>query len=321
MKDSYNREIDYVRLSITDRCDLRCTYCMPATGNCFMEKEKLLSKEDMIFLIEQLAKEGIKKVKITGGEPLMNREVISLITTIKKIPGIQKVTLTTNGMLLGKYSQELKESGLDGLNVSLDTLDPDKYHLITRKGKIARVLSGIEKAVAIGLPNIKINTVAQKSLSVQEMWDLASLSNHLNLHVRFIELMPIGMGKESDGRSQEEVINLLEQKFGTLTPYNERLGNGPAKYYSLPGFKGKIGFISAIGHCFCEECDRIRITSDGVLKTCLHMDDGSDLKEAIQTRNSELLLKKIYQAVAEKPEKHQFLEQVGDCRLMSKIGG
>lgn len=270
MKDAFNREIDYVRLSLTDRCDLRCTYCMPATGLCFLKKEQLLTDDEIIFLLRILAKEGIKKVKLTGGEPLVRPNLLSLIKRIKQISGIEKVTLTTNGMKLAREAQGLKEAGLDGINISLDTLDPEEFREITRVGQF-------------------------------------------------------GLGKEHPGKQQEEVEAILTKYYGTLQPYKKPLGNGPASYYALKDFKGKIGFISALGHCFCETCNRIRITADGHLKTCLHSADGYSLKEALAMEQTAELLGIIKSGIACKPEKHLFLEQQGEQqgeqRFMSQIGG
>lgn len=321
MKDSFNREIDYVRLSVTDRCDLRCTYCMPATGMCFLKKNEVLSFDNLVFLIKSLAKQGIKKVKITGGEPLTRRDTVALIKSIKAINGIEKVTLTTNGIQLERYAEALKEANLDGLNISIDTLDPDEFRAITRVGELKRVLTGLEKAIEVGLPNIKVNTVARGELTEEAICEIAALAKMNPIHVRFIELMPIGLGKGCPGKTQEELFSILESNYGQLRPFEQRLGNGPASYFSLPDFKGKIGFISALGHCFCAECDRIRITADGCLKTCLHMDDGCDLKEVLQAEDEELLLKQVFSAIQRKPAKHHFLESQGDSRLMSQIGG
>ena len=282
MKDAFNREIDYVRLSLTDRCDLRCTYCMPATGLCFLKKEQLLTDDEIIFLLRILAKEDIKKVKLTGGEPLVRPNLLSLIKRIKQISGIEKVTLTTNGMKLAREAQGLKEAGLDGINISLDTLDPEEFREITRVGQLRNVLAGLEQAIDVGLPNIKINTVARKELSEATIVELAEIAKKETVHLRFIEMMPIGLGKEHPG---------------------------------------KIGFISALGHCFCETCNRIRITADGHLKTCLHSADGYSLKEALAKEQTAELLGIIKSGIACKPEKHLFLEQQGEQRFMSQIGG
>lgn len=322
MRDGMNREIDYVRLSVTDRCDFRCTYCMPLDIQ-FLPEELVLSKEEILFLMNQLAQDGIKKVKITGGEPLVRRDIIEIIREIKQIPGIENVTITTNGMLLEKYAEELKEAGLDGLNLSLDTLDPVEFHQITRVGKLEQVWAGLEKALAIGLPNIKLNTVARKAESAENLVKVAALAKKYPVHVRFIEMMPIGLGEESQGRSQEEVQKLLTDAFGPLKPFDERLGNGPAVYYALAGFKGKIGFISAVGHCFCETCNRIRITAGGNLKTCLHMDAGTNLRPALLAEDSDALQAQLRTALLHKPEKHHFADANahGDTRFMSQIGG
>lgn len=321
MKDSFNREIDYVRISVTDRCDLRCTYCMPATGMCFLQKQEVLSTNEILFLVRKLAEHGIKKVKITGGEPLTRRDTVGLIRSIKEIKGIEKVTLTTNGIQLERYAEALKEAKLDGINISIDTLNQDDFREITRVGDLKRVLAGLEKAIEVALPNIKVNTVAREELTAEEICEIAALAKVNPIHIRFIELMPIGLGKGCPGKTQEDIFTVLESNYGTLVPFEQRLGNGPASYFTLPDFNGKIGFISALGHCFCAECDRIRVTADGQLKTCLHMDDGCDLKEALQSENEELLLRQILAAIERKPEKHHFLETQGDSRLMSQIGG
>lgn len=321
MKDSFNREIDYVRLSVTDRCDLRCTYCMPATGMCFLKKSEMLNFDEILFLLTNLADLGIKKVKITGGEPLTRPDTVALIKAIKTIKGIEKVTLTTNGIQLARYASALKEAKLDGINISIDTLDPDEFHEITRVGELKSVLAGLKKAIEVDLPNIKVNTVARGELTDEEICEIASLAKSDAIHVRFIELMPIGLGKGCPGKTQEEIMSILQTTYGELHPFDQQLGNGPASYFSLTGFKGKIGFISALGHCFCAECDRIRVTADGCLKTCLHMDDGCELKEALQTKNKELLFEQVLSAIQKKPEKHHFLESQGDSRLMSQIGG
>ncbi|MCA5011738.1 MULTISPECIES: GTP 3',8-cyclase MoaA [unclassified Enterococcus] len=321
MRDSFNREIDYVRLSVTDRCDLRCTYCMPEKGMCFLKKEEVLSQEEILFLLTALAEQGIKKVKITGGEPLVRRDTVALIAKIKEIKGIEKVTMTTNGIQLVRHAQALKDAGLDGLNISIDTLDLIEFRTITRVGELTRVLDGLKAALKVGLPNIKINTVARGELTDQEIVEIAGLAQNEALHVRFIELMPIGLGKGCPGRTQEELFSVIQSAYGRLDPFEQRLGNGPASYFSLPAFQGKIGFISALGHCFCAACDRIRITADGNLKTCLHMDEGCSLKPALTAQNKELLLTQIFSAIQQKPEKHHFLETQGDSRFMSQIGG
>lgn len=321
MKDSFNREIDYVRLSVTDRCDLRCTYCMPATGLCFLKKTEVLSFDEILFLLRSLAEQGIKKVKITGGEPLTRKDTVALIEAIKAISGIEKVTLTTNGLQLARYASALKAAKLDGINISIDTLDPDEFHEITRVGDLKRVLAGLKKAIEVGLPNIKVNTVARGELTDEEICEIALLAKANDIHVRFIELMPIGLGRGCPGKTQEELISVLQATYGELKPFDQRLGNGPASYFSVTDFKGKIGFISALGHCFCADCDRIRITANGCLKTCLHMDDGCELKYALQTENKELLVEQVFSAIQKKPEQHHFLESQGDSRLMSQIGG
>lgn len=224
-------------------------------------------------------------------------------------------------MKLAREAQGLKEAGLDGINISLDTLDPEEFREITRVGQLRNVLAGLEQAIDVGLPNIKINTVARKELSEATIVELAEIAKKETVHLRFIEMMPIGLGKAHPGMQQEEVEAILTKHYGTLQPYQKPLGNGPASYYALKDFKGKIGFISALGHCFCETCNRIRITADGHLKTCLHSADGYSLKEALAKEQTAELLGIIKSGIACKPEKHLFLEQQGEQRFMSQIGG
>lgn len=224
-------------------------------------------------------------------------------------------------MKLAREAQGLKEAGLDGINISLDTLDPEEFREITRVGQLRNVLAGLEQAIDAGLPNIKINTVARKELSEATIVELAEIAKKETVHLRFIEMMPIGLGKEHPGKQQEEVEAILTKHYGMLQPYQKPLGNGPASYYALKDFKGKIGFISALGHCFCETCNRIRITADGHLKTCLHSADGYSLKEALAKEQTAELLGIIKSGIACKPEKHLFLEQQGEQRFMSQIGG
>lgn len=213
-------------------------------------------------------------------------------------------------MKLAREAQGLKEAGLDGINISLDTLDPEEFREITRVGQLRNVLAGLEQAIDVGLPNIKINTVARKELSEATIVELAEIAKKETVHLRFIEMMPIGLGKEHPGKQQEEVEAILTKYYGTLQPYQKPLGNGPASYYALKDFKGKIGFISALGHCFCETCNRIRITADGY-----------SLKEALAKEQTAELLGIIKSGIACKPEKHLFLEQQGEQRFMSQIGG
>lgn len=323
MRDGFGREIEYVRVSITDRCNLRCVYCMPEKGVPKMDHRDILSYEDILRICRVLAGLGVRTVKLTGGEPLVRKDVDGLVRELKALEGLDCVTLTTNGILLTGLAAPLREAGLDGVNVSLDTLDPDTYRAVTRGGDIHRVLSGIDAALAAGIPSVKVNCVPSGDRGGADAVRVAELARDRDIQVRFIELMPIGLGSEQERIENRKVLELLEHAYGISKPFHSRLGNGPAEYVALPGFRGKVGFISALGSCFCERCNRIRVTADGVLKTCLHSDRGVSLTSALAHPCDDPLREAICAAVLQKPERHGFesgVEQV-ENRIMSQIGG
>lgn len=326
MIDRCGRNIDYLRISVTDRCNLRCIYCMPEEGIRLTGRENILQEPEIIRVCRVMAELGIKKIKITGGEPLVRPRMPGLIHQIKAIPGIEKVTLTTNGILLKKQMKELAEAGLDSLNISLDTLDREGSLKITRRDLLDDTLAGIEEAMKYPNVQLKINCVPL-GIEEQNLCEIAEFACKYPVHVRFIEMMPIGYGSSFTGMSQEKIVSLLEERFGRLVPYEgEPLGNGPCKYYIVKGFQGKIGFISAISHKFCSECNRIRLTSQGYLKTCLQYTAGRDLREALRNDGTDEELKEIIKAaLSEKPDGHHFREKVKEddteSLCMSQIGG
>ena len=269
MRDIYKRKIDYIRISITDRCNLRCVYCMPESGIKLIKHDDILSYEEIIRLCRLFSNIGISKVKITGGEPLVRKDVHKLIKNIKEIQGIDNVTLTTNGILLEEQIDDLVKAGLDAVNVSIDTLKEDTYRELTRIGDVNKVINSIRKCLEYDNLKVKINCVPIKGRNEDEIIDLIKLCKDEDLSIRFIEMMPIGLGKNMQGLNDEEAISLIEENIGKLTPYTGKLGNGPSNYYSLEGYKGKIGFISAVNHKFCETCNRVRLTCEGFLKACL----------------------------------------------------
>ena len=275
MKDIYKRKIDYIRISITDRCNLRCVYCMPAEGIKLIKHEEVLSYEEIIRLCKIFAQTGISKVKITGGEPLVRKDVHKLIKSIKEIEGINNVTLTTNGILLENQIDDLVKAGLDAVNISIDTLKDDTYRELTRIGDVSKVVSSIRKCLEYKNLKVKINAVPIKGKNEDEIIDLIKLCKNNDISIRFIEMMPIGLGRNINGLNDEEVMSIIEKNIGKLTPYNGKLGNGPSNYYSLEGYKGKVGFISAVNHKFCETCNRVRLTCEGFLKACLQYDIGT----------------------------------------------
>ena len=328
MLDEYNREIDYVRISVTDRCNLRCVYCMPEKGVEFIPHEEILTYEEIICLCQSFAKLGISKVKITGGEPLARKNLPYLIKSIKDIEGIKNITLTTNGVVLADQVDKLVKAGIDSINISLDTLNPKHFKTLTRFDKIEQVKKGIKETLKYKNVTLKLNCVPLNTENSEDILDLVSLAKDNLIHVRFIEVMPIGMGRELEGFTEDEIKQLISERHGTLTPYEVSLGNGPAHYYKVEGLKGKIGFISAVSHKFCSSCNRIRLTSDGYLKNCLQYASGLDLKKILRTGASdEKLIEEIALAIANKPKEHHFIEYKEDNpddienRRMSQIGG
>ncbi len=323
MRDSYGRVIDYVRISLTDRCNLRCVYCVPEDGPEYAESTKVLTDEEILRLCKVLGSVGVKKIKLTGGEPLLRKSTPSLIYKMKQLPGIEQVTLTTNGVLLEDRIEELVASGLDAINISLDHLDEKEYEKITRRNELGRVLRGLNKAMEYESLQVKINCVPIAA-DEEQIIKLASLAKTSNMHVRFIEIMPIGMGKHMKSLTEDEILTILNNKFGALEPYNKQLGNGPSHYYKIDGFQGKIGFISAISHKFCDDCNRVRVTSEGFLKTCLQYEMGADLAPYLAEGNEEELKEVILSALENKPKGHKFHEEKEgkeEHRGMSQIGG
>lgn len=326
MIDRCGRKIDYLRISVTDRCNLRCIYCMPEGGVKLVDRSMILQEPELVRVVRVMAELGICKIKLTGGEPLVRPGMPSLIRLLKEIPGIRKVTLTTNGVLLKEQMKDLAYAGLDGLNISLDSLEEVCYQKIAGRDNLHETLEGIREALKYPSVSLKINCVPL-GLEEQDLCEIAALAQRYPLHVRFIEMMPIGYGKEFRGMQEAEILELLEKRFGKLIPYEgEKIGNGPCHYYSVNGFMGKIGFISAISHKFCRECNRIRLTSQGYLKTCLQYTAGRDLREVIRSGGTDEDLKKVIrEALAEKPEGHAFLEKAPEDETeklcMSQIGG
>ncbi len=325
MLDQFERNIDYLRISITDRCNLRCVYCMPEEGVEWMPHEEILSYEEILRLCRVFAALGIRKIKLTGGEPLCRKGVADLVREIKGVEGIDCVTLTTNGMTLAKQLPALVEAGLDGVNISLDTLDRKGFEALTRRDGLPQVLEGLHAALAVPGLSVKLNCVPT-ARNQDQLVPLARLARDHAVAVRFIELMPIGLGAGLDFQSEEQVRALLEGEFGPMTPCEERLGNGPCHYVNLSGFTGRIGFISAMSHNFCAQCNRVRLTAQGFLKTCLQYERGADLRAILRGGGSdEKLMQAVSQAIGEKPSRHHF-EQAADQQAlerhgMSQIGG
>lgn len=324
MRDSYGREITYMRISITDRCNLRCRYCMPE-GVKWLPAERILRAPEIGLICREAAALGIDRFKITGGEPLVRRDCPDLIRSIKAIPGVRQVTMTTNGILLGDCLEQLKDAGLDAVNVSLDTLRADTYRDITGFAGLDRVLDSIRRAVGQGFP-VKINVVLQQGVNEAEWRSLAELAKKDPVDVRFIEMMPIGSGRKSGGISNTRLLAEVKKTYeaeGSVLPDEGEPGNGPAVYYRVPGFRGRIGFISAIHGKFCDKCNRIRLTAEGEIKPCLCFGRSVSVREAARRGDAEAVRSRLREAVERKPEMHCFeiQEEVTEEKKMSQIGG
>lgn len=325
MLDKLNRKIDYLRISVIDRCNLRCVYCMPEEGIESIPHDEILTYDEILRICEIVSELGIRKIKITGGEPLVRKDIVNLIRDIKNIDKIEQVTLTTNGILLHEMLDDLYDAGIDAINISLDTLNKDNFKKITRRDGLEKVLMSIDKAYDLGI-RVKINCLAIRDFNLSELVEIASFAKDREIDVRFIELMPIGFGKKYTQIDNDEILSILESRFGTFEIVTEKRGNGPAKYYRNQNMKGCIGFISAISHEFCESCNRIRLTSSGFLKLCLHYNKGIDLKEPIRNGISDEDLKKlIHDTIWNKPISHKFGhangEQDIELKNMVQIGG
>ncbi len=325
MLDKLNRKIDYLRISVIDRCNLRCVYCMPEEGIESIPHDEILTYDEILRICEIVSELGIRKIKITGGEPLVRKDIVNLVRDIKNIDKIEQVTLTTNGILLHEMLDDLYDAGIDAINISLDTLNKDNFKKITRRDGLEKVLMSIDKAYDLGI-RVKINCLAIRDFNLRELVEIASFAKDREIDVRFIELMPIGFGKKYTQIDNDEILSILESRFGTFEIVTEKRGNGPAKYYRNQNMKGCIGFISAISHEFCESCNRIRLTSSGFLKLCLHYNKGIDLKEPIRNGISDEDLKKlIHDTIWNKPISHKFghasEEQDIELKNMVQIGG
>ncbi len=322
LSDSFQRPIDYLRISVTDRCNLRCIYCMPAEGIRLMSHEDILSYEEIYTVAEAAAELGINKVRITGGEPLVRAGLPKLVQMLAQIDAIDDISLTTNGILLARYATELKSADLRRVNVSLDTLKQDRFKYITRGGNLGEVLEGIEVAKSVGLNPTKINVVVMSGINDDELLDFATKTITEEWHVRFIEHMPFG---EDTNASSFVSVDEMRQRLaalGELEPCSFK-GNGPAKYFRLPQANGTIGFITPVSEHFCFHCNRLRLTADGKLRPCLLSEAEIDLRQPLRNGISSAKLKRlIKKAAANKPLQHQLAKGcVPQGRPFSQVGG
>lgn len=318
MTDRFGRKIEYLRISITDRCNLRCRYCMP-NGITLARHDEVLTYEEFLQVAAAAVGLGITRFKVTGGEPLVRRGCVEFIRRLKSLPGVEQVTLTTNGLLLAPLAPQLADIGVDGVNISLDTPDPAEFAAITGFDRLDSVLAGIDACVAAGI-RTKLNCVLLAGCEGR-VTAMARFAQARPLDVRFIEVMPVGEGAGSAGLGPQRALELLQSEWPDLHPVAEKRGNGPARYYASAALTGRIGMIDAVSHTFCAACNRVRLTSTGMLKPCLCYGEGTDLRAVLRTCPKQLPAV-LRQAVYNKPQAHCFgggavTEQKG----MSQIGG
>jgi cyclic pyranopterin phosphate synthase len=326
--DSFHRRIDYLRISITDHCNLKCSYCTPFGGSSKLAHSEILSYEEIRRLVEAAVQAGISKVRITGGEPLMRRGVVGLCWMLADIDGLESLTLTSNGVLLKELALPLFEAGVRRVNVSLDTLRPERFRKITGHNLLAQVLAGIQRAEEVGLYPVKLNTVVMRGINEDEVEDFARLTLKKSYHVRFIELMPTNGWTLGDHEPLfvpvEEIIKMVK-RIGELSLEPSTNSAGPAKLCTLPGGVGKVGFIAPLSWHFCCSCNRLRLTADGKLRTCLFSEEEIDIKQSLRAGASLEELANIFRlAVIRKPHGHHLKEingQDGLGRVMRAIGG
>jgi GTP 3',8-cyclase len=330
MRDKYDREINYLRVSITDRCNLHCNYCRPKEGISLIGHDDILRYEEIIRIVSIAVKTGLIKVRVTGGEPLVRRGFIDFLAELKKIRGLQDISLTTNGILLEEFAERIYATGIHRINISLDSLDSAKYGHITNGGNLNSVLRGITKAEEIGFYPIKINTVAIKNFNEDEVLAFTELAKDKPFQVRFIELMPVSSAQNDYGDNflpTEKLMQIISSRY-ELEPINgkKHKSDGPAKIFKIKGGRGEIGFINPVSNHFCSTCNRLRLTADGKLRVCLLKEDEIDLKKAMRENCSDAEMERlIREAVMLKPGKHDLAcadRHLKKClREMSAIGG
>lgn len=326
--DAFHRKIDYLRLSVTDRCNLRCVYCLPESYSNFTALPEMLTDGEIVELLTSFAALGFSKVRITGGEPLVRPRLEDLVAAIAAIPGIRDISLSTNGMLLERHARELSRAGLRRINISLDSMDPVKFHEITRHGKIDTVMEGIEASLSCGLSPVKLNVVVARGMNEDEVGSFSALTESWPIHVRFIELMPMG---ETGFFSADKLVPMREilERAGpleSLPPSQWPIGHGPARYFRRTNGRGTVGIISALSCGFCEGCNRVRLSAKGLLVPCLDAAQGINLRTPLREgANRRDIQKLIATTVYNKPERHHMVERAAAAesnpRYMCQIGG
>jgi cyclic pyranopterin phosphate synthase len=331
--DPFQRVISYLRVSVTDRCNLRCVYCMPEEGIEFQPREEILRYEEILAIVRVGASMGLRKVRLTGGEPLVRTGIADLVAMINGVPGIEDISLTTNGIALPRMAEPLARTGLRRVNISLDTLRPERFHQITRWGRYEDVMEGIAAARAAGLSPVKINVVVMRLINDDEVLDFARSTYEQDWDIRFIELMPFLEEQETCIKDTslvlgfvptEKIKQQIEKELGPLEPSETKVGHGPARYFRLPGAKGNVGFISPVSEKhFCETCNRMRLTADGKMRPCLLTDHEVDLKSILRGGgDDEALREGILEALHTKPDAHHLTDgNRPRRRKMIQIGG
>lgn len=328
LMDSYSRVIDYLRISVTDRCNLRCIYCMPPEGIDFLPHDEIMGYEEIIRVASLALSLGFRKIRLTGGEPLVRKDFHFLVRELCHLSGLEDLSLTTNGILLAEYAETLKEAGLGRVNISLDSLDPERYRAITRGGDLNRVWASILAALSVGLSPVKINVVVLEEINLDEVLSFAELTLNWPLEVRFIEWMPLGEKVDWNMRDfipSERIVTGIRKHF-SLECSKSRNGNGPAEVYRVPGSKGNIGIIGSMTQHICAKCNRLRLTADGKLRSCLFSDEEIDLKPILRSgAEDDLVRGKLQEAIENKPESHHLMikdRRIKKCiRTMNRIGG
>ncbi|HAS73097.1 MAG TPA: GTP 3',8-cyclase MoaA [Clostridiales bacterium UBA8960] len=318
MIDQYGRTINYLRLSVTDKCNLRCKYCMPEEGIEKVRHDDILTYEEITQVVETMSQMGVDKIRITGGEPLVRPGIVNLVSMLSRLDSVREVTMTTNGILLSGMAEDLKKAGLRRVNISLDSLNPARFKEMTRGGDLSKVIAGIDAAKRHGLTPIKLNVVLINGFNDDEIQDFVALTMDDEIDVRFIELMPIGEVAKWN-KSQFVSNKIVLERMPELIPTISKDPSSPATYYKLPGGKGKVGLISPISCKFCDMCNRVRITSEGFLKQCLHSNEEIALRPLI--KSIALLEHTLRRTVFEKPEEHQIEEGHVMTRNMVEVGG
>jgi cyclic pyranopterin phosphate synthase len=326
LTDTFNRKITYLRISVTDRCNLRCVYCMPEAGLPWIPKDEILSYEEIVRVVRAAAQIGVTSIRLTGGEPLIRRDLDRLVAMIAAVPGIDDIALSTNGLMLAEQAQGLRDAGLTRVNVSLDTLREDRFFTIARRPGLERVLAGIEAAFDVGLGPVKLNCVAMRGQNDDEIEAFAEMTRRRAIAVRFIEVMPVeeNVGLQSGAYiSATEILDRI-RAIADLQPVQGPLGNGPARYYAFDGAPGTIGVISPLSHDYCDTCNRVRLSADGRLKLCLFGDHHIDFRTPLRDGAGEDVIISLFRgAMYVKPERHHL--DVGTTasamRALSEIGG